>query len=309
MKESNFTFKDKMGQNIFVYKWEGNEGTPKAAIQIAHGASEHAKRYFEFAKTLTEEGFVVYANDHRGHGKTALNDEELGFFAEKNGWKIVVDDMHELTDIIKKENGDIPIFLLGHSMGSFLARSYIIEYGKGIDGVILSGTGYNTSFEIKLGLLISNREINKKGLKTKSMKLQKLTFGSLNNKFKSPRTDYDWLNRDEKEVDKYIEDKLCGGAFTTSSYRDLFNGISEICNLKNISKVPKTLPIYLFSGDKDPVGKNGKGVLKVYNLFKKAGIRDIEMKLYKDGRHEMLNELNKHEVYEDIINWINRHLK
>jgi len=309
MKESNFTFRDKMGQNIFVYKWEGNEGTTKAAIQISHGASEHAKRYFEFAKTLTEEGFVVYANDHRGHGKTALNDEELGFFAEKNGWEVVVGDMHELTDIIKKENGDIPIFLLGHSMGSFLARSYIIKYGKDINGVILSGTGYNNSFEIKLGLLISNREINKRGLKTKSVKLQKLTFGSLNNKIKSPRTDYDWLNRDEREVDKYIKDKLCGGAFATSSYRDLFDGIGEICNFKNISKVPKTLPIYLFSGDKDPVGRNGKGVLKVYNLFKKAGVGDVEMKLYKDGRHEMLNELNKYEVYKDIINWINKHLK
>jgi alpha-beta hydrolase superfamily lysophospholipase len=309
MNEVKFTFEDKIGKDIFVYKWYNKDVKCRGIVQIAHGASEHGKRYFEFAKVLTEAGFIVYANDHRGHGQTAINKDELGFFSDEDGWNIVVDDMHELTKIIKQENDNIPVFLFGHSMGSFLTRSYILKYSKELDGTILSGTGYNTSLELKFAILMANREIKKNGLKNKSDKLQKLTFGSLNKKFKPSRTESDWLNRDEKEVDKYIEDELCGGIFTASCFRDLFNGLKEICSFENIKNISKELPILMFSGDKDPVGKNGKGVLKVFNMFKKVGIKDVEMKLYKDGRHEMLNEMNREEVYADVICWLDKHLK
>lgn len=307
MKVESFTFKDKGNLKIFVYKWMPDENIQiKGIVQIAHGMAETAARYERIARVLTENGFVVYANDHRGHGKTAGETSKLGDLGE-DGFNSMVENMRDLNEIIKKENLNLPIFLLGHSMGSFLTQRYICLYGRGLKGAILSGSCGKQGIIIDIGRLMAKREIKKIGRCGKSNKLDKLSFGSYNNSFKPNRTAFDWLSRDNKEVDKYIADPFCGAVFTAGFFYDFLGGLKSIADYKEINNVPKDLPIYIFSGDKDPVGKSGKGVLKLVKTYKEHGIEDLSYKLYKDGRHEMLNEINKEEVMSDIIKWINKY--
>lgn len=308
MNTLNFKFKSKDGTDIYVNKWSLVEDVkPKGVVQIAHGMAEHIDRYLSFAKALVNEGYVVYGNDHRGHGKTASSPDNIGYFADENGWDLVVDDMHELTNIIKKENSDVPIFIFGHSMGSFLSRTYICNYGKDIKGVILSGTGGDPGLIGNIGIFLAKREMRKHGKKTRSKRMDKLSFGSFNKAFKPNRTDFDWLSRDISEVDKFVEDPLCGEVFTAGFFYDMLLGLRNLMKKDNLTKIPKELPIYLISGEKDPVGKNTRGVLQVFNTYKNIGIKDIKYKFYKDARHEMLNEINKEEVYNDVIHWLNEH--
>lgn len=308
MNTLNFKFKSKDGTDIYVNKWSLREDVkPKGVVQIAHGMAEHIDRYLSFAKALVDEGYVVYGNDHRGHGKTAASPDNIGYFADENGWDLVVDDMHELTNIIKKENSDVPIFIFGHSMGSFLSRTYICNYGKDIKGVILSGTGGDPGLIGNIGIFLARREMRKHGKKIRSKRMDKLSFGSFNKAFKPNRTDFDWLSRDINEVDKFVEDPLCGEVFTAGFFYDMLLGLRNLMKKDNLTKIPKELPIYLISGEKDPVGKNTRGVLQVFNTYKNIGIKDIKYTFYKDARHEILNEINKEEVYDDILHWLNEH--
>lgn len=308
MKSTNFIFKSEDSLEIYVYKWEPEKNINiKGVIQIAHGMAETAARYEGFAKILTESGYIVYINDHRGHGKTAKNIENVGYLAEKDGFEWLVKDMYTLTDIIKKENKDLPIFLLGYSMGSFLTQRYIMLYGKELKGAILYGSNGRQGLILRIGLLVSKLEIKKNGVKAKSQILNNLIFGGYNKPFKPNRTKFDWLNRNNEEVDKYIKDPFCGTVFTCSFYYDFFKCLIEIENKKNLQTVPKDLPIYIFSGGKDPVGKSGKGVKRLVETYKSLGVKDLTFKLYKDGRHDMLNEINKDEVIEDILKWLSKH--
>ncbi|MBU5293964.1 lysophospholipase [Anaerosalibacter bizertensis] len=310
MKSEKFTFKSLDNIEVFYKKWiPDDEKDIRACVQISHGMAEHIERYNAFAKYLVNNGFVVYGNDHRGHGKTAGNIENLGYFANENGWEKVVNDMYSLTEIIKDEHADIPIFIFGHSMGSFLTRRYIQLYGNKIEGVILSGTGGDPGIAGSIGIRIAKREIRKNGSRAQSPKLNKLSFGNFNKQFEPVRTEFDWLTRDEKEVDKYIEDPYCGGIFTCGFFYDMLSGLKELNKKENIEKIPKGLPIFLVSGDKDPVGNNTKGVLQAYNSYKNAEIVDVNYKFYTNARHEILNELNKKEVYKDIISWVEKHIK
>jgi len=303
----NFVFKDKGDLEIFVYKWLPDENVQvKGVVQVAHGMAETAARYEGLARALTNDGFIVYANDHRGHGKTAGQVSKLGDLGE-DGFNSMVENMHELNERIKVENHDLPIFLFGHSMGSFLTQRYICLYGSGLKGTIISGSCGNQGITIDVARLIAKGEIKKIGRAGKSNKLDKLSFGSYNNSFKPNRTAFDWLSRDNGEVDKYIDDPFCGTVFTAGFFYDFLGGLKCIADQSEINNVPKDLPIYIFSGAKDPVGKNGKGVLKLVKAYKKHGIVDLTYKLYKDGRHEMLNEINKEEVIVDVIKWINAH--
>lgn len=309
MQEKTFKFTDRLGQSIFVYNWRTDKKkASKAVIQIAHGMQEHAERYREFARFLADNNINVYANDHRGHGKTAGSEDNLGYFADENGWYTVVENMFELTTIIKEENPGLPVFLLGHSMGSFLARTYIYTYPEQLDGVILSATGGDPGLIGKIGITLAKREVKTRGGKTKSTFLHNLTCGDFNKKFKPNRTDYDWLTRDYRIVDKYIKDPFCGGIFTARFYYDLIYGVNEIHKKSNIEKIPEDLPVYMFSGEMDPLGNFGKAVTQLYKTYKKAGISDVEYKLYKKGRHEMFNEINKEEVYTDLLEWVKRHI-
>jgi len=302
MKSESFTFKTSDGTNIFTYKWMPEEASSiRGIVQIAHGMAEHAGRYERFAEVLTKAEYAVYANDHRGHGKTAGSQEEIGYFADENGWGKAVEDMHTLTGIVKKENPNKPLFLFGHSMGSFLSRHYSMLYANELSGLILSGTGGDPGVIGKIGLFIAKVNAKFYGKKAKSEIMNKLSFSSFNGAFKPNRTDYDWLSRDSAEVDKYIKDPWCGAVFTAGFFCDMLEGIGYINKKENIAKIPENLPIYIFSGTKDPVGANTKGVIRVYKAFKKADIIDLEIKFYEDGRHEMLNEINRDEVFRDVI--------
>lgn len=305
MQSSTFYFTGKDGKEIFATKWVSDE-KPKAILQIAHGMAEHIGRYADFATFLVNHGIYVYGNDHRGHGHTETCKEDRGYFADQNGYETVVEDMITLTNIIKRDYPSTPIILLGHSMGSFLSRRYIQLYGNHLHGVIFSGTGGHPGILGKVGHYIATREARKHGRRTASNRLNSLTFGSYNKAFKPNRTEFDWLSRDEKEVDKYIEDPLAGGVFTSGFFDDFFKGLLTIYD--EDQKVPKELPIYFISGDKDPVGKNSKGVLQSYHQLQSVGLKKISYKFYPDARHEILNETNKQEVYNDVLHWILVHL-
>ncbi|MDF2884153.1 MAG: alpha/beta fold family hydrolase [Clostridiaceae bacterium] len=302
-----FDFKDSDGVNIFVYKWIP-EGEIKGIIQIAHGMAETAARYERFAGFLTGNGYLVFANDHRGHGKTAGSVEKLGYIADDDGFNWMVKDMHELNCSIRDEYKNMPVFLFGHSMGSFLSQRYIQLYGSDLSGVILSGTNGKQGSIIDIGILIAKFEMKRHGRREKSNRLNSMSFGAYNKAFKPCRTPFDWLGRDESEVDKYINDPYCGTVFTTSFYYDLFRGLKDLYKPDNLNGISKDLPIYIMAGEMDPVGNKGKGIIKLYNMYKNLNIKDVKYKLYKDGRHEMLNEINRDEVMRDIVTWFNNHI-
>ena len=278
-------------------------------IQISHGMAEHAGRYARFARFLTDAGFGVYANDHRGHGKTAGALENVGYFADTDGWQRVADDMYQLTAIIGRECPGVPIFLFGHSMGSFLSRTYIAAHGKDISGVILSGTGGDPGLLGKIGLMVARWERWRKGAKARSPLLNNLSFGGFNKAFKPNRTDFDWLSRDAAEVDAYIADPYCGGVFTAGFFCDLLTGLQFINSAEGIRRIPKDLPVHFLSGAVDPVGNNTRGVRQVAAAFKAAGIEAVTTTFYDGGRHEMLNETNRDEVFRDILQWLRDRLE
>ena len=278
------------------------DGKPRAVVQIAHGIAEHIDRYRPFMEFLADNGFVAAGNDHLGHGKSIRVPEEQGFFAEKDG---VVDDMDKLHDIMSKEYPELPYVLFGHSMGSFLTRTYLIKHPDKYDGVILSGTGHQSPALVLGGNAAASVMAKLNGAMGDGAKLDSLAFGSYLSKIENPRTKFDWLSRDAEQVDKYIADPLCGFVGKIGLYRDMMQGIKFITDKKNIAQMNKEKPVYFMSGNGDPVGDYGKGVVRAYKAFCDAGLHDVFMRLYPGGRHEMLNETNKEQVYQDILNWLN----
>ena len=278
---------------------------PRAVVQIAHGIAEHIDRYRPFMEFLADNGFVAAGNDHLGHGKSIRVPEEQGFFAEKDGWWRVVDDMDKLHDIMSNEYPELPYVLFGHSMGSFLTRTYLIKHPDKYDGVILSGTGHQSPALVLGGNVAASVMAKLNGAMGDGTKLDSLAFGSYLSKIENPRTKFDWLSRDAEQVDKYIADPLCGFVGKIGLYRDMMQGIKFITDKKNIAQMNKEKPVYFMSGDGDPVGDYGKGVERAYKAFCDAGLHDVFMRLYPGGRHEMLNETNKEQVYQDILNWLN----
>ena len=281
------------------------DSKPRAAVQIAHGIAEHIDRYRPFMEFLADNGFVVAGNDHLGHGKSIRVPEEQGFFAERDGWWRVVDDMDKLHDIMSNEYPELPYVLFGHSMGSFLTRTYLIKHPDKYDGVILSGTGHQSPALVLGGNAAASVMAKLNGAMGDGAKLDSLAFGTYLNKIENPRTKFDWLSRDTEQVDKYIADPLCGFVGKIGLYRAMMQGIKFITDKKNIAQMNKEKPVYFMSGDGDPVGDYGKGVERAYKAFCDAGLHDVFMRLYPGGRHEMLNETNKEQVYQDILNWLN----
>lgn len=305
---NEFTFLSSNGKNHVFVRECVPDGEIRGVVQIAHGIAEHSKRYMPFMEFLAENGFVAAANDHLGHGKTAADESELCYFAPKNGWDLVVEDMDQLHRVEAAKYPDVPYFVLGHSMGSFLTRTYIIRHPEGLKGAIISGTGQNPGIVVSSGKLMAKLEILDHGDKYRSPLLDKLAFGNYNKGYDTVRTNSDWLTRDEAIVDEFIADPLCGKVATAGLFKDLMTGLQFIWKTENLNKMNKAMPVYFFAGDKDPVGANGENVKKVYNRFLKVGMQDVKLKLYKDGRHEMLNELNKEEVYADVLAWLNSKL-
>lgn len=271
---------------------------PRICLQIIHGMAEHIERYDAFARFLAENGVLVYGMDLPGHGKSIREGEPLGYFGPENGWDHLIQDNMTMHDQVLKDYPSLPRVLLGHSMGSFLARTYAGRKGSDFDAFIFSGTaGGNPA--IGIAKLLAKRAIRKGEGRAENHLLNKLGFGAYNKQFSPERTPFDWLSRNNESVDRYVEDPLCGFVFTSCGFYDLFTGLSEISSRTWAERVPNR-PILLFSGDQDPVGANGKGVRQV-NRWLLATNHTVCMKLYPGGRHEMLNEINRDEVYRDVL--------
>lgn len=305
---SDFYFSSSNGYNRIHARICTPDGEPRAVIQIAHGIAEHIERYDDFMMFLAENGFVVAGNDHLGHGKSYEKEEVKGFFAEQNGWMYVVMDIDRLRTEMRRRYPDLPYVFFGHSMGSFLTRTYLIEHPDNYDAAILSGTGHMGLPVVLAGLGVANLLVKLNGARGDGTVLNNIAFGAYCDRIKDPRTPFDWLSRDSEQVDKYLADPNCGFIGKLSLYRDMMGGIKYITNQKNIEKMNKERPIYFMSGTGDPVGEYGAGVERAYKAFCRAGLRDVMIRLYPDGRHEMLNEINKADVYRDILNWLNEKL-
>jgi alpha-beta hydrolase superfamily lysophospholipase len=306
MKET--TFESSNGRDrIHAYLWEP-EGQPVGVIQLIHGMQEHMGRYSDFAKFLNEKGFVVVGHDQLGHGKSIADPADTGFFAEKNGWDTAVQDIRILHNKTAEKFPGKPFFLFGHSMGSFLARTYLIYFRTGLDGAVISGTGQQGKALVFAGWAASELMVKTKGARADGQQLNDMAFGSYCKRIPDARTPFDWLSRDPENVDKYIADPLCGFVAKVSLYRDMMSGIRFISNQKNVDKMNKEAPIYFMSGEEDPVGDYGVGVNKAYKAFLAAGLKDVMIRLYPGGRHEMFNETNRADVYDDILNWLNEKL-
>lgn len=296
------TLKDHLIHTI-IWKVE----SPRAVIHISHGMAEHIARYDEFARYMNEHGIAVVGGSHLGHGLTAKSENELGYIADRNGWDHMVRDVHEVRKAAQAIYPNVPYILLGHSMGSFIARTYLTKpYAEGLAGAIISGTANQPAIIVGAGKLIDNFVKLFKGRHHRSKLLNSMSFGSYNRSFKPNRTEYDWLSRNEESVDKYVADPLCGFCFTAGAFGDLFDGLKYIGKKRNLRRINKSLPCLFIAGYMDPVGNNGKGVAQVADNFRKAGIKDVEMKLYPDARHEVLNEVNRLEVYGDLLNFVSR---
>ncbi len=305
MKE--FFFPVLKNTQIHCCKWIP-EGTPRGVIQIVHGIAEYAARYDALAKVFTEHGFVVVAEDHMGHGGSISQEIPQGCFAD--GWLAAVSDTYRLLRMTMEEYPHVPYVLYGHSMGSFMARTLLYTYPEaGLSAAVLSGTGWMPKLVLKSGRAVCAAEGKRRGMNNSSPTVNKLMFGSYNKGYENPRTPVDWLSRDAAEVDKYIADPLLGFDASIGLAREMLGGMLMNEDKKNLEKMPKDLPVLFVSGDQDPVGSNGKGVTQAYEAFKAAGMRDVRIKLYPGARHEMHNEINRQELYADVLAFLDEVLK
>lgn len=308
MKPYELSFQSADGTVIHGYKWETD--VPKAAVQIAHGAIEHAMRYDDFANALCAHGFVIYACDHRGHGRSAGTPENVAYFGDKDGgFNAAVEDLHVLTQRIREENPGLPVFLLGHSMGSLMARVYASRYGNELSGLILTGTGRVSPPLIALVRSMARMSMKLRGWRHRSPFLHNLVFGTLNRPFKG-ETDSEFICSDEKVVKAYAADPYCGNLTTAGFIYELLGGTRAASAKETFARYPKDLPLFIGAGEFDSMGGSGlKAVKQDVKDFKKAGVTDLEFKIYQGMRHEILNEKDKQRVYEDIIAWLNDRAK
>jgi alpha-beta hydrolase superfamily lysophospholipase len=303
MQSTTFTFKSPDGPQVFVYKWAPESGVKlKAALQIAHGAAEHALRYERFGHCLAEAGYVAYANDHRGHGKTAGTLDKAGI-AGPDGWNGMLRDMRQLNEIIKAENPGLPVFFFGHSMGSLIAQQYIQDWGGELKGAILSGTFGSLGGDPAAIVAMGEQLAQAQGDDAPSPIFTGM-FATFNQPFEPGKTGLEWLSRDEDQVKKYVDDPWCGFPFSNRLVIDMFSGASRIWDPENEARIPKSLPLLVISGDQDPAGANTASVTQLVDRYRGQGMRDITVKFYPQARHEILNETNCGEVECDILNWI-----
>lgn len=300
-----FYFPSKDGNTeIHTMEWKP-EGEVKAVLQISHGMVEYVKRYDDFARYLCDKGYYVVGNDHLGHGKSVQSKVEYGFFNEKYGNACVLGDMHTLRQRTMKKYPDVPYFMLGHSMGSSLLRQYVQMYGNGLSGAILLGV---VAPQKKTALIFGKRLCRFmaafRGWHYRSGLVDRMAVGSFNRKFKPARTRADWVTSDIEHLDAYVTDPLCSFMFTVNAYYNMFGGMLNMQKKESVYMIPKTLPILFAAGNEDPVGGFGKGVRKIYEQYKAAGIQDVTLRLYSGDRHELLNETDRQQVYKDLLEWL-----
>jgi len=320
MVQNESFFESYDGTKLSLYRWSGaEENDPgfqkRAVLHIVHGMAEHAFRYRFLAEKLTSAGIEVWAADQRGHGKTANLSVNapgrgglLGHCADGNSFNIVTKDVHALNCEIRKTRGNIPLFLLGHSWGSFIVQNYIEKYSNELDinGCILSGTRGPGDFKVKAGIPFLTILALLRGQRKGSSMAKSLADGQYDKPFKPNRTPFDWLSRDENEVDKYADDPFCGKLCSTGFYRDLAKGLYSIHRAKAMAKIKRDLPVYVFSGSADPVGDMGASPTALVNEYRHLGIGDLEFVLYPGARHETFNETNREEVMDNLLSWINK---
>ncbi|UVE18888.1 alpha/beta hydrolase [Pseudomonas sp. LS44] len=290
---------------LFVNRWRG-EQPPKAVLMLAHGMAEHSGRYARLAEHLVQAGYALYAHDQRGHGKTAQRGV-LGLYAEHGGWQRVVNDLVNLNQHIRQQHPDTPIFLIGHSMGSYIGQAYLIQHSADVQGAILSGSNYQPVGLYKLAANIARFERWRQGPTGRSALLEFLSFGSFNKAFKPNRTPFDWLSRDPVEVDKYVSDPLCGFRCTNQLWIDLLEGLQQITPSTNLGQIAHDLPVLVVGGERDPVSQ-GQRLNDLAAALQAGGLRHVELKVYADARHELLNETNRDEVTAFFIDWLERTL-
>ena len=308
MKVSEFTFDSSTAHNKIFTRLYEPDGEPKAVLQISHGMAEHSALYKPFCEYMAQRGFVVVINDHLGHGRSVTSGALYGHFGEKGGLYNVVEDQRNLQSIMREKYPELPYFLMGHSMGSFIAREFAAAYGNSLTAVVFMGTSAGISTAMwKAERTYLNMLKKAKGARAKIPSLEKIATGPYNKKFKPNRTNYDWVTSKEEEVDRFVNDPLCGFPFTARAYAEMFDGLRGLYP-EHLSAMKKDIPVLLFAGDHDPVGSNGPGVRQVYEEIKAAGVQDVTLKLYEGGRHEMFNEINREEVYDDLIGWLNSKL-
>ncbi len=307
MKREAFYFDSRDNQSkIHAVRYEPTEGEIKGVVQIIHGMAEYFERYEGFASFLVERGYVVTGSDHLGHGRSVGKDKCYGYFCENDSATVVVRDVHRLKKITQQLYPEAPYFIVGHSMGSFVLRNYISRYGTGIDGAVIMGTGVQPPIVLAMGKMLTKLILLFKGPKYVSKFINRIAFGSYNKKISNLRTASDWLSLNEENVDRYNADPLCGFVFTTNGYLTLFNLIGGAQDKSKLENIPKALPILFVAGKEDPVGNYGKGVQQTYDTYKGLGITKIEIKLYENLRHEILNEKEADVVMEDIYQWIEK---
>ncbi len=307
MKENHFTFTTDDGAKLFVYRWQPDVGIGKAVVHIAHGMAEHGGRYERLAETLTENGFVVFANDYRGHGKTAQSAVDVGHFGDQNGWQRILKDIEELVRLERNEFFGHRIILFGHSLGSLVAQHLATR--DLFDAVAMSGANGLVTPLVHVGKLIAKIERWRLGKCGKSELINNLTFDAFNKPFRPNRTSFDWLSRDEAEVDKYIADSMCGFLCSTQLWLDVLDAVTDAAKPEFRARVPKQLPIYLFSGSRDTANGEGRGSTALAEYYRSHGLEKVSYRIFPQARHETLNELNREEVTEHLIDWMNAIVK
>ena len=309
MKKDEFYFPSKDGNTeIHTIEWKP-EGEVRAVLQLCHGMVEYVDRYDEFARFLCEKGFYVVGNDHLGHGKSVQSKSEYGYFSDRYGNTCLIGDIHTLRQRIAAKYPDVPYFILGHSMGSFLLRQYLVEgeeapYAEGLSGAVVMGTGWQPGIALKLGTTISGFTEMFRGDRHRSRLIEKMTLGSNNRKIKNPRTKDDWLSKDTDVVDAYEENPLCQFHFTINAYYNMFKGIRKCQDRQLMKRLPEKFPLLFISGAEDPVGNYGDGVRKAYMVYLENSAADVHIKLYEEDRHEILNETNREDVYNYLLTWL-----
>ena len=287
---------------IHSCRWTPEE-QPRAVVQIVHGIAEFVERYDDFARFLNSQGYLVVAEDHMGHGQSIGKEGIRGYF--HGGWFAAVEDTMQLMKATMAEYPGIPYVLFGHSMGSFMARTILAKYpDSGISAAVICGTGWQPAPVLKLGKGVAKLVCGRGGEEKPNEKLQGIVFGGYNKRVERPRTPYDWLTRDAKIVDDYIAHPLCGFTASAGLLRDMLSGMEYIQERNHLARMKKELPVLFIAGEDDPVGNYGKGVAQAAEAFRRAGMTQVAVKLYPLGRHEILNEINKEEVYRDVARWM-----
>ena len=309
MKREDFYFDSRDNQSrIHAVRWTPESENVVGILQIVHGMAEYAARYEELAAYLTDRGFAVTGEDHLGHGKSVGENGIRGYFCEQDAATVVVRDTHRLKKMTQELYPGVPYFILGHSMGSFIVRNYICRYGTGIDGALILGTGMQPGpvLAFAKGLVALTGLL--RGQKHVSPLINKCAFGAYNKRISDPATPFDWLSKDRDKVQAYMEDPDCGFIFTVNGFKTCFTLISRSQSRKNLENVPKKLPLFMASGQEDPVGGYGQGVKWVYDFLKGAGIEEITLKIYPEDRHELTNETDRQKIMADIADWLTNHL-